>query len=122
MCTGEIVAPVGKKREEIKFSLVEFIKKFCKIITCVADGLNQPKVNMCIKCGDLEIDGRWQKIPHPQRMTIKNEIESKRIIIKGSLMVCDFCLLIEKTIEENRKNFYKQSSDPLETSVSSVSF
>lgn len=123
MCDGEIVAPNPELRQqEIKKgrSFWKLLKDFfCRIkdysidsyrIT-EADYLELPKVNMCLKCGDLEIDDRWLRIPHPQKSSISEEIKLGGIKINGCLSICDFCVSMEKEIEEKRKNFYLDSRD-----------
>lgn len=128
MCKGPIVAPPGKKMVEAKssFSLTEFFKRFWERITCSAVSSDQPKVNMCLKCGDLQVDEEWLKIPHPQKPAISGAIKSGGISINGYLAVCNFCASMEKEVKEKRDNLYKGSSSFLDfeqvTAVSSMSF
>ena len=125
MCDGTIVAPVGKHGEaEIRFGLIEFLKRFWEKIICfyTVDELNQSKVNMCLKCGDLEIDENWLNIPHPSKPRISEAIKSGSIIINGMLKVCHFCRAVEA--EERHRTIDKESSDfqPDFEKVSSASF
>lgn len=128
MCKGPIVDLPGRHVETKKrsFSLYNFFKNFLeRVAYCSAvDNSEQYKVNMCLECGDLEIFGKWLKIPHTQKSTISKEIEVGRITINGNLKVCDFCAYMEKEIRNKRENLYK---DPTVCSteicqVSTISF
>lgn len=109
MCEGPIIADSADKsnnKVEIDFSWAGFFKRFWAKITD-SDYLEpRPKVNMCLKCGDLEIGGEWQKIPHLQKSSISGEIQFGSIVINGGLKVCDFCASAGKEIKEKRKNLY----------------
>ncbi len=127
MCNGPIVASVGNLRDETEssFSLMEFLKRFWEKISCSAVRLeDQPKVNMCLKCGDLEINGEWLKIPHPQKPRISDEVKSGTITINGRLTVCDFCGFMERKIKKISKIFKGSSAFQLDFvhPTSSMSF
>ena len=125
MCTGEIVAPVGRPDiSKRSFGLRIFLKRFWERITCSSVSLDESKVNMCLNCGDLKINGEWQRIPYPQKLAIRYAIESGQISINGYLVTCNFCLSMEKEINEGRKNLYQDQMSicsDLER-VSSMSF
>jgi len=131
MCTGEIVVPVGRSRSGAKksdLSISNFFKKIFEKIT-YSNGKsveNIDRVNMCLMCGDLEIYGCWQKIPHPQRTSVSEAIKSEQIVINGYLRVCDFCASMKKETKEKKENLYKDTisicADGLVSDVSSLSF
>jgi len=106
VCTGEIVAPNSGSRQEVKKrSILKSIGDYlCRIIDSAInyEKVNYPvidydssKVNMCLKCGDLEIDDNWLRIPHPSKPRISEAIKSGFIIINGSLTVCLFCQAVD---------------------------
>lgn len=110
MCKEYIVQPVGvnvKNKPLSNLVLVAFFKKFWERITFLSTGLDEAKVNMCLSCGDLEINREWQRIPHPQKQIISDAIKSGEISVNGHLVICNFCLSMEKEIKENRKNLYQ---------------
>lgn len=112
MCTGEIVAPAGMPKDTTKgnFSLMEYLKVFWERITC-NENLDEPKDNMCPKCGDLQVNDVWLKTPYPQREIIMMEIHSGRIAINGWLKRCDSCRLSKKVNKEKRKSRYKNAAN-----------
>ena len=116
MCDGKTIVPAGKATERIKkvkntLNLREALKIFWANITCSNIEFGQPKVNMCPKCFDLEIDNKWQKTAYPQRTSIGGKIYSGAIIIDGYLKRCDFCRLMKNEIKNKRKNLYKDIVD-----------
>jgi hypothetical protein len=105
MCEGPIVEPAGKKTVEKQNFLKKTIKKFVEKI--IGRGsfvlLNKsPVVNVCLKCGDLKIDNKWQRIPYPHITSIKNAIMTGGILVNGDFKICDFCASAEKEREEKR--------------------
>jgi len=130
MCKGDITDPVGRPREatKSKFSLRGTFKKFLDKITSHGSFvlLNKSPVNACLKCGDLEIDNNWQRIPCPHITSIKNAIMTGGILVNGDFKVCDFCAQTEKEIKESQENRHKDTSsicaDTLLVPVSSQSF
>jgi len=104
MCDGAIIAPAGKKAVEKQNFLIVTFKKFLEKIT--GRGyfvlLNQSPVNACLKCGDLEIDNKWQRIPHPHITSIKNAIVSGRIFVNGNFKLCDSCTATEREKEDEQ--------------------
>lgn len=126
MCEGPIVNLSGIKKAEVRKSfLTNLFKNFLERITyypTVVDS-DQSKVNMCLRCGDLEIGEEWQRIPYPQKPIISKEVEAGRITINGSLTVCDFCVFVEKEIQRKREDLYTDQQTRLEIfPVSSMSF
>lgn len=125
MCEGKIVAPNPEPKEVKKRNnLLKSIKDyFCKIIDSAIDceSVNYPvvssdlsKVNMCLKCGDLEIDDNWLRIPHPSKPRISEAIKSGSIIINGRLTVCHFCVSTEKEMKRRLKDLYTGQQIKLE--------
>lgn len=106
MCKGPIVAPTKSMSVAIQdgFSLIRFFKRFFEKVSI---RLNPPEVNMCLRCGDLQIQEVWQKIPHPQKPIISDAVKSGGITINGYLVRCDFCASVEnytKTMRENLRD------------------
>lgn len=99
MCTGEIITPTKKANiaTQNSFSLMGYFQRFFEKVSL---RLNPPKVNMCLKCGDLQIQEVWQKIPYPQKPIISDAIKSGGITINGYLVRCDLC----EDIKMMRKN------------------
>ncbi|MBU6431001.1 MAG: hypothetical protein KGJ58_00020 [Patescibacteria group bacterium] len=130
MCEGETTDPVptprksGKMKKSFFRLLMDYFVNSYRITDAdYLDSPNSPKVNMCLDCGDLEIDDEWRRIPCPHRTSIKNSVVFGGIIISGSLKVCDLCASIKKEIKEKRKNLYEDSYPDFEqVKVSSLSF
>lgn len=110
MCKGPIVASTDRSKDTDKsrFGLTEFFKKFLEKITCSSVRSDQSQTNMCLKCGDLEIDDNWLRIPHPSKARISEAIKSGSIIINGRLTVCHFCRAV---VEKGHREYIRVSSD-----------
>lgn len=109
MCKGPII-PIPteikeKKKKEEKLKVLKiFLKKFFE-----KDAVRHTKVCRvccCHKCGDLKIDGWWQRLPHPQKQKIFQKIKEGSIMINGTFEICEFCVSLEKETRESKKNLY----------------
>lgn len=129
MCDGEIITPSPEPRQEVKKrsgilkSLMDYLRKinnsainYQRVNYLVVDS-DFSKVNMCPKCGDLQIDYMWLNIPNPQKYSISSEIKLGRIIINGHLVICNSCSYLKKEIED-KSNWM----DLLPHTVSTMSF
>ncbi|MEK7150368.1 MAG: hypothetical protein AAB688_00175 [Patescibacteria group bacterium] len=117
MCGGAIVAPAGKHGEAVRrFGLIEFLKRFWKKITFFypVGELYQSKVNMCLKCGDLEIDENWLNISHISKSRISEAIKSGSIIINGMFKVCFLCSSKEKKTGQEQGSIFSHLGFQLE--------
>ena len=92
MCEGPIVAPAGKKAVKKQNFLKESFKKFWDKITGREFDilLNRYLVNTCPKCGDLEINNEWKRIPYPYTTSIKNAVMFGGIAVNGCFKICNF--------------------------------
>ncbi len=88
-CRGEIVAPagvVGLTRSKAKIGFSELFGKIWEamIATNRNDRLH---VNLCVKCGDLEVEDEWVEIPRILREAVKEG----GVVVNGKVKVCDRC-------------------------------
>lgn len=133
MCEGGITVPVSKPRcsaSEREAPLKQYFKVLWKKITNAID-VPYVSVNMCLSCGDLEIDGEWQRMPHQSRMSLKKATDVGGIHISGFFKICEFCAYISeekkkiaRTLLKGNSYHYQESFNIIDTIVpeSSMSF